>query len=45
MATLDTFIVVFIVVFLALLIWSRVMDQSMLDTVVEIKDMVTEIKK
>ena len=36
MALVDTFIVLTIVIFLILLTWSKVMDQSMLDTVKEI---------
>ena len=41
----DTLIVVLIIVFLILIVWSRIMGQRMLDTVVEIKDMVAALKK
>ena len=45
MAWLDTFLVIAIIVFLILIVWSRIMGQRMLDTVVEIKNMVGELKK
>lgn len=45
MASVDTFLVIIIVLFIILLVWSRVMQQSMLDTLVEIKDMVGALKK
>lgn len=39
MATLlDTVLVVVILAFLGLVVWSRVMNQSMYDTAMEIKD-------
>lgn len=41
----DTFIVILIVTFLILIVWSRIMGQRMLDTVVEIKDMIAALKK
>lgn len=40
MSGFDAFIVAFIVIFLTLLVWSRVMDQTMLDTFQEIKAMI-----
>ena len=45
MAFLDVSLVVIIILFIILLVWSRVQSQSILDTVVEIKDIVSEIKK
>lgn len=45
MASVDTFLVIIIVLFIILLVWSRVMQQSMLDTLVEIKEMVGALKK
>ena len=40
MSLLDGAIVTFIVLFLVLLVWSRVMDQTMLETFNEIKAMI-----
>ena len=45
MPFLDSFLVVTIIIFIILLVWSRVQSQTMLDTVVEIRDMVGELKK
>ena len=44
MTWLDVSIVIVIVLFLILIVWSRIMHQTMLDTVTEIKDMLKEIK-
>jgi hypothetical protein len=44
MAFLDIAIVTFIVLFIVFLVWSRVMNQSMLDTLTEIKDILSELK-
>lgn len=43
MPTLDTILVVTIILFIILLVWSRVMDQSMLDTLREIKEFISEV--
>lgn len=40
MAFIDTFLVVAIMLFIFLLIWSRVMGQSMLDSLNELKDFI-----
>ena len=40
---MDTSIVIFIILFIILIVWSKVMQQSMLDTVVEIRDMIKEL--
>ena len=45
MAWLDILLVVLIITFIILIVWSKIMGQRMLDTVVEIKDMIKEIKK
>lgn len=45
MSFTDTALVVGIVLFLVLIIWSRVMDQRMYDTVIEIRDMIKDIAK
>jgi hypothetical protein len=45
MAWLDTSLVIIILTFLILIVWSRVMHQSMKDTVLEIKDIIIGIKK
>lgn len=44
MAWLDVSLVILIILFIILLVWSKIMQQSMLDTVVEIKEMIAEIK-
>lgn len=44
MVGIDTVILILLIVIIILLIWSRVMGQSVLDTVIEIKDMVGEFK-
>ena len=45
MEAFDIIIIVLILIFIALIVWSRIMQQSMLDTVVEIKDILSEVKK
>jgi len=45
MTALDTGIVIAIVLFLILIIWSRIMGQRMLDTLNEILVFVREVKK
>jgi hypothetical protein len=45
MEALDIIIIILILIFIALIVWSRIMQQSMLDTVVEIKDILSEVKK
>lgn len=41
----DTALVIIIVLLIVLLIWSRVMQQTMLDTFKEITGMIKEIKE
>lgn len=41
---LDVFLVLAILIFLILIVWSRIMQQSMLDTVKEIKQILGEVK-
>ena len=43
MTWFDIALVVVILTFLILIIWSRVQDQTMLDTVVEIKEIIAVI--
>lgn len=45
MAWVDTTFVIAVCTLIILLIWSAVMHQSMLDTVKEIRDIVSEIGK
>jgi len=45
MAALDNFLVVSIIIFIVLIIWSRIMNQRVLDTVLEIKEIVLGLKK
>jgi len=44
MAWLDTFLVISIILFLILIVWSRIMGQRMLDTIVEIKEILASLK-
>lgn len=41
----DTLLVFGIIIFIILIVWSRVMDQRMYDTVMEIKDILSGVKK
>lgn len=45
MAWLDTLIIVLLLTFIGLLVWSRVQHQTMLDTIKEIKQIFKEIGK
>lgn len=45
MAWLDVSLVILIILFIIMLVWSKVMQQSMVDTLIEIKDMIAELKK
>ena len=45
MAWLDTLLIIIILTFLILIVWSRVMGQSMKDTILEIKDIIVGLKK
>jgi len=45
MTFFDTSIVIVIVLFLILIIWSRIMNQKMLDTMKEILSFVREVKE
>ena len=45
MATVDTIIVSVILIFIMLIIWSKIMGQRMLDTLNEIKDFITGLFK
>jgi len=45
MPILDMTIIVVILVFIILLVWSQVQKQRMIDTVIEIKDMIKELKR
>lgn len=42
---INTLLAVVIVLLIILIVWSKIMHQSILDTVKEIKDIVTEVKK
>lgn len=44
MSFFDIALVVSILLFIILIVWSRVMQQTMLDTVKEIKEMIAELK-
>ena len=43
MTLIDTAIVLFIVLFLTLITWSKIMGQRVYDTVIEIKDILKSI--
>lgn len=43
MSAIDTVIVILILIILILLVWSRVMQQTVLDTLREIKTFVQEV--
>lgn len=45
MTATDTILVFMIITFLILIIWSKVMNQSMLDTVLEIRDMLFKLQE
>ena len=42
---MDTALVIIILLFLVLIVWSKIMGQRMLDTFKEIKSMVAEAKQ
>jgi len=45
MAFLDTALVVIIILFIILLIWSRVMGQRIIDSLYEIKEFIASFKE
>ena len=45
MTWIDTSLVIIIILFIVLLVWSKIMGQRMLDTVLEIKEIVLEVGK
>jgi hypothetical protein len=45
MSAVDTIIVVSLIIFFILLVWSRVQQQKMSDTVMEIKEIVKGLTK
>ncbi len=45
MTTADTLLVVVILIFLGLIVWSRIMRQTMLETVRELKQMMLDLKE
>ena len=44
MPFIDMTIIIVIILFIILLVWSQVQKQRMIDTVIEIKDMIKELK-
>ena len=44
MTWVDVFLVVIIVLFIILIVWSRIMGQRMIDTITEIKEAIGLIK-
>jgi preprotein translocase subunit YajC len=45
MSAIDTILVVVIILFFVLLVWSRVQQQKMSDTIAEIRDIVKGFKQ
>lgn len=45
MALLDTVLVIAILLFIILIIWSRIMGQKMYDTILEIRDIIRDVPK
>ena len=45
MSAIDTLIVIVIIVFFILLVWSRIQQQKMSDTIAEIRDIVKGFKQ